>query len=449
MRLTILGGGGFRVPLVYSAVTAARHRVPITEVTLHDSDPARLAAMGRVLEDYRGDHPGAPAVRLAASEVEAITGADVVFAAIRVGGTAGRVLDERVALGRGLLGQETIGAGGLAYALRTVPVMERLARLIATHAPDAWVINFTNPAGMITEAMRAHHARVVGICDTPIGLVRRVARVLDLDLGDWSGVDVGYLGLNHLGWLKHLIVDGVDRLPALLADAGLLERIEEARLLGLEWVQTLGALPNEYLYYYYFAREVTASVSGAAATRGEFLDVQQSGFYSQVAEHPGIAHKLWQTTLDEREATYMAEARGADEEREEADQGGGYHEVAIDLMAALLAGERNAMILDVPGEGAIPDLPDDAVVEMPCRVDAAGVHPILPAARLGLDELGLVTAVKGADRLLIEAARTGSRSLAWRAFGSHPLVDSVAVARGLVDDYIAAQPLIARVLTNP
>lgn len=449
MRLTILGGGGFRVPLVYSAVAAAQSRVPITEVVLHDTDPARLEAMTKVLADHRDAHPAAPPVRATTDEVEAVTGAHVVFAAIRVGGTAGRVLDERVALGRGLLGQETIGAGGLAYALRTLPVMERLARLVATHAPTAWIINFTNPAGMITEAMRAHHERVVGICDTPIGLVRRVARVLDLDLGDWSGVDVGYLGLNHLGWLRHLRVDGVDRLPALLADRGLLERIEEARILGIDWVQALGALPNEYLYYYYFTRDVTDSLRRAEATRGEFLDAQQGGFYGQVAEHPEIAHKLWEQALAEREATYMAEAREEDEEREEADQGGGYHEVAVDLMAAFLAGEQNAMILNVPGDGAIATLPADAVVEMPCRVDASGIHPVLPAVTLGLDEVGLITSVKAADRLLIEAARTGSRSLAWRAFGSHPLIDSVTLARGLVEDYIAAQPLIAQVLTNP
>src|SRR5699024_2509108 len=181
----------------------------------------------------------------------------------------------------------------------------------------------------------------------------------------------GYLGLNHLGWLHHLRVDGVDRLPELLADRGLLERIEEARTLGIDWVQALGALPNEYLYYYYFTRDVTEALRRSEQTRGEFLDAQQGGFYGQVAEHPDIAHKLWETTLAEREATYMAEARDPEEEREEADQGGGYHQVALDLMAALLAGEEHSMILNVSGAGVISTLPADAAVEMPCSVAAS------------------------------------------------------------------------------
>src|SRR5699024_3841205 len=138
-------------------------------------------------------------------------------------------------------------------------------------------------------------------------------------------------------------------LPRLLADPGLLGQIEEARTLGIEWVQAMGALPNEYLYYYHFTREAIASITGAEATRGEFLDAQQGGFYDQVTEHPQIAGKLWETTLAEREATYMAEART--EEREEEDLGGGYHEVAVDLMAGLLAGERHRMILGVPNDG--------------------------------------------------------------------------------------------------
>src|SRR5699024_1833446 len=146
-----------------------------------------------------------------------------------------------------------------------------------------------------------------------------------------------------------------------------------------------------------------------------------------------IAAKLWETTLAEREATYMAEAR--QEEREEEDLGGGYHEVAVDLMASLLAGERNRMILNVPNAGAVPQLPDDATIEIPCEVDGRGVHRIRPAASLDLDQLGLLSSVKAADRALIAAVRAGSRSAAWRAFGVHPLVDSVAVARELVDDY--------------
>ncbi|WP_159622241.1 6-phospho-beta-glucosidase [Ruania rhizosphaerae] len=466
MKLVILGGGGFRVPLVFSAVLAARHRVPITEVVLHDADAARLSVMHRVLTAQAerlapdggarsdgarglGQAPG-PGVRVHATTDldEAVTGADVVFAAIRVGGTRGRVLDEQVALQRGLLGQETIGPGGLAYALRTLPMMDHIAARIAELAPQAWTINFTNPAGLITEAMRTHLGeRVVGICDTPIGLVRRVARVLGVDPAAES-VQVDYLGLNHLGFLHGLHVDGVDRLPELLADDGLLGQIEEARTLGLDWVRARGAIPNEYLYYYDYAREATAAIRGAGQTRGEFLDAQQAAFYLEAAraEDP---RALWVDTLAEREASYMAEARDADASRDDDDLQGGYHEVAVDLMAALLAGERHRMILDVANDGIVPTLADEAVIEVPCVVSEGTIRADVPPTPLALDELALVTAVKSADRGIICAARSGSRQRAWHAFAVHPLVDSAAVARDLVDAYIDAHPTIAAVLVEP
>ncbi|UFU05273.1 6-phospho-beta-glucosidase [Ruania halotolerans] len=452
MKLVILGGGGFRVPLVYSAVLAARHRVPITEVVLFDADPGRLAVMHEVLTGPGSGEAaasnGADPLRVRATTDldDAVTGADVVFAAIRVGGTRGRVLDERVALERGLLGQETIGPGGLAYALRTLPIMEHVASRIAELAPQAWTINFTNPAGLITEAMRTHLGeRVVGICDTPIGLVRRVARVLGVDPAAES-VKVDYLGLNHLGWLHGLRTGGVDRLPELLADDRLLGQIEEARTLGLDWVRARGALPNEYLYYYDYTREAVARIRESAQTRGEFLDAQQRQFYLDAGQTQD-PRAVWSATLAEREATYMAEAR--EQEREDQDlEGGGYHEVAVDLMAALLAGERHRMILDVANNGIIPTLPDDAVIEVPCAVDRDGIRPEVPPTALTLDELALVTAVKAADRGIISASRSGSRQEAWHAFAVHPLVDSAAVARDVVDAYIDAHPTIAAVLSE-
>lgn len=428
------------MPLVYEAVARARERVAISEVALTDEDPARLTAMARVLRALDLDLP----VITTPDLDEALRGAAVIFAAVRVGGTAGRVVDEQVALRHGLLGQETIGPGGLAYAIRTLGVMEDLAARALRLAPEAWIINFTNPAGLITEAMQANNPRVVGICDTPIGLVRRVGRVLGIDA---DAADIGYIGINHLGWLRTFTVNGIDQLPRLLADRDLLARIEEARILGIDWVQTIGALPNEYLYYYTYTREAISAISEAPATRGEFLDEQQGTFYSRVARGERDAGALWHETLAEREATYMAEAR--EDDREEEDLGGGYHEVAVDLMASLLGGERSRMILNVAGAGAIPQLPHDAVVEMPCEVDARGIHPIRPATTLELDQVALLMRVKAADRALIEAVRRGSKTLAWRAFALHPLVDSAAVARELLEDYIRGHAGVLAALPHP
>ncbi|MGO1927401.1 MAG: 6-phospho-beta-glucosidase, partial [Brachybacterium tyrofermentans] len=253
MKLTILGGGGFRVPLVYEAMATGATGLQVDEISLQDVDAARLRTITEVIDgvraqleaDGRAVHP--PRVSATTDLREAVTGADFVFSAVRVGGAEARTVDERVALGLGLLGQETIGPGGLAYALRTIPVALEIARTVAELAPDAWVINFTNPAGIVTEAMRSLLGdRVVGICDTPIGLVRRVGRLLDVDLvAGERGAEVDYVGLNHLGWLRGVRVDGVDRLPGLLADDDALEEIEEARLIGKDWVRADGALPNE------------------------------------------------------------------------------------------------------------------------------------------------------------------------------------------------------------
>lgn len=452
MRLTIVGGGGFRTPLVVRAVALARTRVDIAEIVLVDVDPARLRTIEAVIRADLSGVPDAPAVHVSTDLDSAVRGADVVFSAIRVGGAAGRVVDERVALERGMLGQETIGAGGVAYAWRTVPVVDDLARRIAALAPKAWTINFTNPAGLITEAMSAQLGdRVLGICDTPIGLVRRVARATGVDPGE---AVVDYLGLNHLGWLRGLSVSGHDVLPGLLADDDALAGIEEARVLGFEWVRSRGVLPNEYLWYYTNPEAAAARIGAAEQTRGEFLVGQQGEFYRAASGvEPARARELWLDTLRRRESTYMAEARADGEQRDEADVEGGYHEVAVDLMAALLADESCQAILDVRNGGQVAGIPDDAVVEIPCRLDAAGVRPLGPtaigAAQPAGEMLALMAALKASERASIEAGRTGSRAAAARSLALHPLVGSEEVARDLLAGYLAASPAIASVLREP
>ncbi|RSM46105.1 6-phospho-beta-glucosidase [Amycolatopsis balhimycina DSM 5908] len=420
MKLAILGGGGFRVPLVHGALLTGRD---VTELVLHDVDAGRLAAIERVLAEQAAGADDAPRVRTTTDLATALSDVDFVFSAIRVGGLRGRQLDEQVASAEGVLGQETAGAGGIAYGLRTVPVAVRLARTIGELAPRAWVINFTNPAGMVTEAMAAHlGGRVIGICDSPVGLCRRVALALGVDPATaWFD----YAGLNHLGWLRAVRVGGEDVLPRLLADTAAVESFEEGKLFGADWLRALGALPNEYLHYYYFAREAAGSES-----RGALLLQQQRRFY----EEPSLAS--WERTRLEREATYMAETREG--ERDDL-EGGGYEKVALALMRALSGGERTTLILNVRNGSALPGLPSDAVVEVPCVVDANGARPVA-AATLPDHALGLVTAVKAVERATIEAATTGSRAAALRAFALHPLVGSVPVARRLLERYLAAHP---------
>ncbi|MEU3829847.1 6-phospho-beta-glucosidase [Streptomyces sp. SID161] len=442
MRLTILGGGGFRVPLVYGALLADRAEGRVTEVVLHDLDDRRLRAVTRVLAEQAEGVPGAPEVSATTDLDTALRGADFVFSAIRVGGLQGRADDERVALAQGVLGQETVGAGGIAYGLRTVPVADGIARRVARLAPDAWVINFTNPAGLVTEAMSRHLGdRVIGICDSPVGLGRRVARVLGAD-PDTAFVD--YVGLNHLGWLRGLRVGGRDELPRLLGDPALLGSFEEGRLFGADWLRSLGAIPNEYLHYYYFNRETVRAYQEAEQTRGAFLRDQQVRFYERAGDPDVSALRAWDRTRAEREATYMAENResaGAGE-READDLSGGYEKVALALMRAIARDERATLILNVRNRSTLTALDADAVVEVPCLVDASGAHP-LAAAPLPGHATGLVCTVKAVEREVLAAAGSGSRAAAVAAFALHPLVDSVTVARRLLEGYTEVHPGLA------
>jgi 6-phospho-beta-glucosidase len=248
--------------------------------------------------------------------------------------------------------------------------------------------------------------------------------------------------------LRGLRVDGVDRLPDLLADDAALASIEEARLVGADWVRAIGALPNEYLYYFYRTREAVAAISGAESTRGEYLLTQQERFYADTAADPAGALELWTRVRAERDASYMAESReasGAGERAAEDVAAGGYQQVALELMAALSGSEPRTMILDVRNGTAVPGLPADAVVEVPCLVGAHGVTPLATAPLPGA-MLGLLQQVKAVEQDTIEAAVTGSARLALRAFAQHPLVDSVGVAQRLLAGYREQLPGIAEIL---
>ncbi|MBM7412571.1 6-phospho-beta-glucosidase [Clavibacter michiganensis] len=444
MRLTILGGGGFRVPLVYSALLRDHEAGRVDHVALYDTDEVRLTAVARVLAEQAAAYADAPVITLHTDLDEALAGAAFVFSAIRVGGMAGRSCDERLGMAHGVIGQETVGYGGISYALRTLPVVMDLAERIRVQAPDAWVINFTNPAGVVTEAMsRVLGDRVIGICDSPIGLARRVLGALGV-VGD--DVVIDYAGLNHLGWLRGLRVDGRDVLPDLMARPDLIGTFEEGRLFGAEWVTELGAVPNEYLHYYYFRREVRHADQLAAQTRGAFLVEQQGRFYEQLEHrHDVSALALWERTRLDRETTYMATNRqsaGMGDRDEDDLVSGGYEDVAIALMRGIAYDQSARLILNVRNRGTLAALDADAVVEVPCVVDASGAHPVA-GTELPDFGVGLVTNAKYVERQTIEAGVGGSRAAAVRALAHHPLVDSVTVARSLLEDAMHAFPALS------
>ena len=435
MKLAIIGGGGFRVPLVYGALLERR---PFDDVVLHDVDPERLDRIAGVLEGQAAEHGDRVPFRTTTDLDDAIDGADFVFVAIRVGGLEGRTVDEGVPLGHGVLGQETTGPGGICFALRTIPAMLDLAERVARRAPDAWLVNFTNPAGMVTEALQQVIGdRAIGICDTPSALCRRVAAALG---SPPDPLWFDYFGLNHLGWLKGVRDGSSERLPELLADDTALAALEEGRLFGAEWLRSLGLVPNEYLYYFYFAAETVEALG--SRPRGAYLLEQQAGFYAARQETPEQALALWRATKDERDRTYMAEARNGDEGHAHAEgDPGGYEGEALAVVEAIAADRGAVRILNVANRSALGFLDERAVVEVPCLVGAAGARP-LAVGPVPDHARALIESVKAVERVTIEAALTGSTALAVKALALHPLVPSVEAARAIFDGYRERLPAL-------
>jgi 6-phospho-beta-glucosidase len=435
MKLALLGGGGFRVPMVYGALLTRAGRLGLDEITLYDVSETRLARIAPVLEGLERELGERLVVRPTTVLDEALEGADFVFCAIRPGRLEGRAVDERVPLEAGVVGQETIGPGGICLALRTVPVIVELAEAVARRAPGAWFVNFTNPAGLVTEAIReVIGGRALGICDSPRALCRRVAAALGRSSDElWFD----YFGLNHLGWLRGVYDGDGDLLPGLLADDELVESFEEGKLFGAEWLRSLGMIPNEYLYFHYFAADTVEALRTGAPSRGEFLLRQQADFYAANGATPEEALAAWRNARRERDRTYFAEVRAAaglpasDDTWEDL---GGYEAEAIAVVEAIAGNEDRVLILDTANRSSLPFLDESAVVEVPCVVGRAGAIPTA-VGDVPAHARALIETMKDVERTTIRAALEGSRTLAVRALALHPLVPSVNVARRIFSEY--------------
>jgi 6-phospho-beta-glucosidase len=439
MKIAVVGGGGFRVPRVYGAMLEAAETLQLEEVALYDVSETRLMKIASVLGGLERERGLELAARPTSNLDDALEGADFVFCAIRVGQLEGRVVDERVPLEEGVVGQETTGPGGLCFALRTVPVMIELAEAVAERAPQAWFVNFTNPAGLVTEAIQeVLGERAIGICDSPAGLCRRVAAALQREPSElWFD----YFGLNHLGWLRGVHDGERDLLPELLADDEALSSFEEGRLFGGEWLRTLGMIPNEYLYFYYYAADTVGAARSGLESRAEFLLRQQSAFYAADGS-PEEALAAWLATGREREEAYFAEVRaaaGLGGDHDSGDSTDGYEREALAVVAAIARNEQCVLIVNTANRSALPFLDERAVVEVPCVIGRSGAVPTA-VGDVPAHARALVEAVKAVERLTIRAARTRSRSLALEAIALHPLVSSVNTARRILDAYAERLP---------
>lgn len=443
MKLLLLGAG-IRTPLLLQGLIRRQDSLGLSEVVLFDDDPVRLRTMGAFGRAFAERH-GARFAVTPVADLAAAAGARFVFSAIRVGQERHRILDERIPLAHGVLGQETTGPGGFAMALRTIPVLLRYAKTLEAVAPDAWLVNFTNPAGLITQALLTQtKLKVVGICDTPTAIRASLARFLGRPDDD---LFLDYFGLNHLGWVRRVLLDGRDVLPDLLGRyEALAETSHEWSLFEPELVRLYGMLPNEYLYYFYYRERAVANILASGSTRGEQILAINDPLWERLRRqlHEGRteeALRLYAERMTARDATYMNRESGRQTEPPPTDGapvfGEGYAGLAMATMAAIVGPAKATLILNVAGGGGWRDFAAEDVVEVPCLVDEHGPHPLTQAP---LPEVvrPLVAAIKAYERLTIEAAVSGSYGAAVQALALHPLVASYSLARQIVDDYLVA-----------
>jgi 6-phospho-beta-glucosidase len=408
MKLAVIGGGSTYTPELADGI--ARLCLPVDELVLVDPDVERLSAVGAVSARImaRLDHPAN--VRWTTSLDDAAEGAGALLFQLRVGGQATRHRDETWPLDCGCVGQETTGAGGFAKALRTVPVVLDIAeRAVVRAAPGAHIIDFTNPVGIVTRALRTAGYRATGLCNVAIGLQRKCARMLGVTP---EAVQLGHVGLNHLTWERSVTVDGKDVLPDLLASH--LDSIAEEVEMPAGVLRELGMIPSYYLRYYYAHDEVVASLRGQR-TRAE-----------HVAEI-------------ERELLEMYRDPALDVKPEILSQRGGafYSEAAVDLLVALSGGGSGApLVVNTTNNGTLPFLPDDAVIEVPAHVSPAGasplpVDPVQPLLR------GLISHAYAYEELALDAALHGGRDRVYNALLAHPLVGQYDQAECLTGKLLA------------
>jgi 6-phospho-beta-glucosidase len=409
MKLTVVGGGSTYTPELVDGVARLASDVKVTELVLVDPDQARLDVVGpfsaRIMRRY--GHPAR--LRWTTDLDEGLDGAGAVLLQLRVGGQAARQRDETWPLEYGCIGQETTGAGGLAKALRTVPVVLDIAERSRQRASaDAWIIDFTNPVGIVTRALLDAGHRAIGLCNVAIGFQRGFAQLLDVPP---ERVALDHVGLNHLSWERAALVDGTDVLPGLIATHG--EEIAAHTGLPVSVMQDFGAVPSYYLHYYY-AHDAAVAEQREAPTRAE-----------QVA---GIEQELLRLYADPALDTKpeLLTHRG----------GAFYSEAAVALLASLASDARDQQVLNVRNAGIYPFLDDDAVIEVPAVVGAGGAEPV-PAAPLPPLMRGLVAHVSAYEELAVDAARRGGGDRVRAALLAHPLVGQYDLAGRLADRLIA------------
>jgi 6-phospho-beta-glucosidase len=416
MRIAVVGGGSTYTPELVSGLSRERDRIGVRELVLHDVDAERREVVGGLAARMLARQGWDGQLTVTGDLDRALDGADFVLVQLRVGGQAARLGDETFPLACGCIGQETTGAGGLAKALRTVPVVLGIAeRVRALSSPDAWIVDFTNPVGIVTRALLDDGHRAVGLCNVAIGFQRSFARHLGVEPED---VVVDQVGLNHLTWIRAVHHGGRDVLPELMARHG--EAIAEQAALPLRLVEDLGVVPSSYLQYFYRHDAVLAEQLAGEPRASVVAEIER-----------GLLELYRDPTLEEKPA--LLERRG----------GAYYSEAATGLVASLVSGDGAVHEVDVRNDGTLAGFADDDVVEVPARVEQGRIVP-LPQEPLAPELQGLAQHMAAYERLAARAAVTGDSALARKALLAHPLVGqhplNEELAQRMLDAELSRRP---------
>jgi 6-phospho-beta-glucosidase len=416
MRIAVVGGGSTYTPELVSGLSRERDRIGVRELVLHDVDAERREVVGGLAARMLARQGWDGQLTVTGDLDRALDGADFVLVQLRVGGQAARLGDETFPLACGCIGQETTGAGGLAKALRTVPVVLGIAeRVRALSSPDAWIVDFTNPVGIVTRALLDDGHRAVGLCNVAIGFQRSFARHLGVEPED---VVVDQVGLNHLTWIRAVHHGGRDVLPELMARHG--EAIAEQAALPLRLVEDLGVVPSSYLQYFYRHDAVLAEQLAGEPRASVVAEIER-----------GLLELYRDPTLEEKPA--LLEQRG----------GAYYSDAATGLVASLVSGDGAVHEVDVRNDGTLAGFADDDVVEVPARVEQGRIVP-LPQEPLAPELQGLAQHMAAYERLAARAAVTGDSALARKALLAHPLVGqhplNEELAQRMLDAELSRRP---------
>lgn len=443
MKIAVIGGGGVRSVFLAKSIAARAEELKINELVFMDNDEKKLRIYGTMAKKTSNLICSSLDFKITTNAVEAVENADYVITTIRVGGDDMRVKDERAALNMGVLGQETTGAAGLSFAMRSISALADYCELIKKHAKKGCkVFNFTNPAGVVSQTLRdMGYDFTYGICDAPSGMLRSFEKLYGAEEGSAKGE---IYGLNHLSYFTSIKINGKEMIDEIIDNDEAYEKTD-LRYFEKDLLKSRKSVLNEYLYYFYYREKALANILNADKTRGEQIAEINRHMTAELEKIDiendfETALGIFEHWYGERENNYMASETGI--KRKEpwkfdifGKDDGGYAGVALKFIEIAISGKTDSMILCVPNNGAIEGLLDSDVVEITCDIDKNGAVP----HRFGkVDEqnLELIRRVKNYERLASEAIRTKSREKAIEALTLHPLVNSYSIAKELTDKYI-------------